>query len=190
MPQQIIGLSQNLGFPGTVSRNGDELIEGNRAVHSTDAVGPNFGDPVILNNDVAIGSYSSVAAYIGAGNAFTAAKFAGCAVREVKTPTSFLAQNTIGDYLPGQYLPVLERGSMSVTCNVGTPVANGPVYVRVTVNAAIPAGVVGGFEAVADTTNAAYTVLLTNAVWHQGADRREQHRRAHDSFTDHRLTRG
>ena len=165
MPQQIIGLSLNLGFPGTVSRNGDELIEGNRAVKSTDTVGPNFGDPVVLNADTAIGSYSSVAAYIAAGNTFTSAKFAGSAVREVKTPTSFLAQNLIGGYLAGQYVPVLERGSMSVTCNNGTPVANGSVYVRVLVNAAVPAGVVGGFEAAADGAN---SVLLTNAVWHQG----------------------
>ena len=165
MPQQIIGLSQNLGFPGTVSRNGDELIEGNRAVRSTDTLGPNFGDPVVLNNDVSFGSYSSVAAYITAGGTFTAAKFAGCAVRVVKTPTNFLAQNTIAGFGPGQHVAVLERGTMSVTCNVGTPSANGAVYVRTLVNAAIPAGVVGGFEATADGTN---SVLLTNAVWHQG----------------------
>ena len=165
MPQQIIGLSQNLGFPGTVSRNGDELIEGNRAVKQTDATGPKFGDPVVLNTDVAFGSYSSVAAYIAGGGTFTSAKFAGIAVREVKTSLNYLAQNGIGSYFPGTHVPVLERGSMSVTCNVGTPVANGPVYVRIAVNAQIQAGVVGGFEATADGAN---SILLTNAVWHQG----------------------
>jgi hypothetical protein len=50
---------------------------------------------------------------------------------------------------------ILERGSIPVTINNGTPVSQNPVFVRTALNGAIPAGVVGGFEAVADGTIAA-----------------------------------
>jgi hypothetical protein len=50
---------------------------------------------------------------------------------------------------------ILERGSIPVTINNGTPVSQNPVFVRTVLNGSIPAGVVGGFEAVADGTIAA-----------------------------------
>lgn len=94
----------------------------------------------------------------------TASYFAGVAVRAVKQSTNYLSSST-GTYTAGQPMDVLEYGSIIVTCNVGTPVAGGNVYIRVATNGSIPAGVIGGFEAAADGTN---TVLLTNAKWKTG----------------------
>jgi hypothetical protein len=154
----------NLGYPGSYSRNGDCIIAA-RLVRSTDAAGPKFGAGVILNAD---NTYTDVANFIAAplSGSMTAAKFCGIAVREVKSATTYSPAPTTGSYLPGQTCDVLERGSAVVTCFNGTPTAGGAVYLRTALNGAIPAGVVGGFEAAADGGN---SVLLTNAVWTTGA---------------------
>jgi hypothetical protein len=159
-PGGVIGISMNNGFPGSYSRNGDCVIA-NRLVKPTDLGGPDFGKPVVVNSD---NTYSDVARFIAAGGAMTAALFAGVAVREVKQATAYSAAAT-GNYAPGQPCDVIQRGSCVVTCNVGTPVANGPVYLRIAANGAIPAGVIGGFEAAADGGN---SVLLTNCQWSTG----------------------
>lgn len=153
MPGQAIGIQMQYGYPGTFARNGDCII-GNRPVKGSDTVGPNFGEPVVLNADNTFSKF---------GSAGTAATFAGVAVREVKQTTDYLGSS--GQYLPGQPCDVIERGNVSVVCNVGTPTAGGDVYVRITANESIPAGVVGGFEAAADGAN---TVKLTNAKWATG----------------------
>ncbi len=94
----------------------------------------------------------------------TAAQFGGIAVREVKQAVSY---NFVGQtpapaqYSQGYPCDVLQRGTLTAVCNNGTPVSGGPVYVRVALNGAIPNGVVGGFEAVADGTN---TVVLPASV--------------------------
>ncbi|SFU70994.1 structural cement protein Gp24 [Alicyclobacillus macrosporangiidus] len=156
MPGSVVGKTLNLGYPGNVSRSADAVIV-NRPVRSTDSNPIPFGAPVVLNSD---NTYS----LFGATN--TAADFAGVAIREVKQATSYLSQ-PYGQtqYNPGDPCDVIERGSVTVTCNVGTPVAGGPVYIRVAANASIPNGVVGGFEAAADGTN---TVQLTNVQWKTG----------------------
>jgi hypothetical protein len=59
----------------------------------------------------------------------------------------------------------LVQGTINVSCNNGTPTAGGNVYIRVALNGAIPAGVIGDLEAVADGAN---TVLLTNFKWKTG----------------------
>lgn len=164
MPGQVIGTSLNVGFPGSYSRNGDCIIA-NRLVKAADSVGPNFGNAVILNADSAGGSYSDVKNFITGGGTMTAAKFAGVAVREVKQQVSNYLTNVNGNYAPGQPCDVIERGSVVVVCNVGTPTAGGAVYLRIAANGAIPAGVVGGFEAAADGSN---TVALTNCSWSTG----------------------
>ena len=97
------------------------------------------------------------------------AAFGGIAVREVKTQLTFpITPGTAltGNYLPGQLTEALVRGSITVKINVGTPVANGPVYVRAILNGAIPAGLVGGLEASADGVN---NVLLPNVTFKTGA---------------------
>lgn len=153
MPGQAIGITMNYGYPGSFARNADCLI-GNHIVKSTDSTGPNFGDPVVLNSDNTISKF-------GASN--TAAQFSGVAVREVKQNVNYYP--TAGSYSPGAPSDVIKRGNVSVVCNVGTPTAGGAVYIRITANGAIPAGVVGGFEAAADGTN---TIQLTNAKFATG----------------------
>lgn len=153
MPGFVVGKSLNLGYPGNVSRSADAIITA-RVVSPDDAAAIPFGSPVVLNTD---NTYSLF------GASSTAATFAGVAVREVKQSTDYFSAN--GSYSPGQVCDVIERGSVTVVCNVGTPTAGGKVYVRITANGSIPAGVVGGFEAAADSTN---TVEITNARWKTG----------------------
>jgi len=159
-PGGVIGISMMNGFPGSFSRNGSCIIA-NRLVKPTDANGPNFGNPVVLNAD---NTYTDVATFIAAAGVMTAAKLAGIAVREVKQATAYAAA-AVGNYAPGQPCDVLQQGSIVVTCNVGNPAAGGAVYLRIAANGAIPAGVVGGFEAAADGAN---TVALTNVQWSTG----------------------
>ncbi len=155
MPGQAIGISLLYGYPGSLARGGDNITR-NRAVKSTDETGPSFGDPVVLNSD---GTWSK----FGAAN--TAVQFAGVAIREVKQASVFPA--TGYSYEPGQPCDVLERGTVSVICQYGTPVPGGTVYIRVTANGSIPGALVGGFEATADGGN---SVALTNAQWDTGKD--------------------
>jgi len=159
MPGSAVGIELNLGYAGTVSRSVDAIITP-RTIKSVvtdgDETEPSilFGEPVILNTD---NTYSRF------GSSGTVATFAGIAVREVKQATDYYA--AAGSYLPGSVMDVLERGSMTVKCNVGTPTAGGKVYIRTVANASIPAGVVGQFEAAADSTN---TLEITNLRWKTG----------------------
>jgi hypothetical protein len=161
----------NLGFLGQVSRQGERVIA-SRPVLSTAAANINFGDPVVIVPTAGGGdSYQQVGDFIAGGGTFTAAKFAGVANREVKTNLAFQtlgntnATPLIGSYAPNELAEALERGSIVVKCNVGTPASQGPVFVRILANGGIPAGVVGGFEAAADGAN---TVQLTNVVFRTG----------------------
>lgn len=153
MPGTTVGKSLNLGYPGNISRSAEALIE-NRFVRSSDSASINFGDPVVLNND---NTYSAF------GATGTATTFAGIAVREVKQNTDYL--NPSGSYAPGQPCDVAHKGTLTVKCNVGTPTAGGSVYIRITANGSIPAGVVGGFEAAADGAN---TIAIPNLKWRTG----------------------
>lgn len=164
MPSKAIGTSLNYGFPGEFSRNGDCVIK-SRFVFLTDTVGPNFGDPCVLNSDATGGTWSSVAAAIARSVTVTAALIGGVAVRNVKQYSDYNNQNGIVNYLPGQPCDVIERGSVDVVCNVGTPTAGGGVWIRTVANGSIPAGVVGGFEAAADGSN---SISITNMRWHSG----------------------
>ena len=103
--------------------------------------------------------------YEAVGAATTAVDVAGIALRAVKQAVSYAEQNKT-EYQPGQYMSVLERGAATVVCNVGTPKANGKVYVRVKENTSIANGVIGGFEAAADSTN---TIEIPNMRWTSGA---------------------
>lgn len=161
----------NNGFLGAVSRVGYPVIAA-RQVLSTTANPINFGAGVVAVAGGANGDYAwqSIADFIAGGGTFTAAKFAGVAVREVKTNLAYVAlesipANLIGSYAQGEMAEVLESGSVCVQINNGTPVSQGPVYVRTVANGTIPAGVVGGFEAVNDnavnTTAAAATTNST-----------------------------
>ena len=161
----------NNGFLGAVSRVGYPVIVARQVLPTT--TNPiNFGDPVVFVTGGSDGDFAlqSVADFIAGGGTFTAAKFAGVAVREVKTNLAYVAletipANLIGSYAPGEMAEALESGSICVKINNGTPVSQGTVYIRIAANVGIPAGVVGGFEAVADGTN---TVALTGVVFRTG----------------------
>lgn len=157
----------NVGFLGAVSRIGKRTITA-RQVLSTSATGPSFGDPCVLVPTNGGGdTMQSVKDYIAAGGTFAASKFAGVAVREVKTNLSYVAMETIGtgqigSYGPGEMGEILEEGSCTVKINVGTPLSQNPLHVRVALDGTIPAGVVGGFEATADTNPISTTMGTTS----------------------------
>lgn len=163
----------NNGFLGAVTRLGKRGVTARQVCTTTQyasATGPNFGDPcVIVATSGGGDTLWSVKDYIGNGGTFTAALFAGVAVREVKTNLSFTSYETIGgaqigNYAPGSMGEILEEGSCAVKVNVTTGIASqGVVYVRVSANGANT--IVGGFEAASDTT---HTVALTGVVWRTG----------------------
>jgi hypothetical protein len=161
--------SLNLGYPGNASRLGERVIAARQVLPAT----PNpikFGDPVVIVADSLGGTYQSVADFIATPGTFTAVRFAGVAVRNVKTMLQFVAWGNVqsaqfGNFTPGAMAEVLERGSITVKINNGQPVSQNPVYIRTVFNGAIPAGVVGGFEAVADGTN---SVVIPNVVFRTG----------------------
>jgi hypothetical protein len=162
-------VAMNLGFLGNVSRVGERVIAA-RQVLSTTPSPISFGDACVIVPDSTGGTYQNVKDFIAGAGTFTAAKFAGVAVRNVKTQLIFQALGNVqtpqvGQFAPGMMAEVLERGSVTVKINNGTPVSQGAVYVRTVLNGAIPAGVVGGFEAVADGTN---TVALVGVVFRTG----------------------
>lgn len=166
----VTGLT--LGFAGQITRL-DDFIVAARPVLATAVLNINFGDPVVIIPTAGGGdSYQSVADFItNSAGTFTAAKFAGVCNREVKTNLSFtsLGNNGVpqlGSYAPNEECEVCEQGSILIHLNVaGTPVSQGPVYVRTVLNGGIPAGLVGGFEGAADGSN---TVLLTGVVFRTG----------------------
>lgn len=159
MPGSAIGIELNLGYAGTVSRSIDAIITP-RGIRSKKNNGVEteapilFGEPVVLNPD---NTYSRF------GSNKTSENFAGIAIREVKQATDYYA--ACGSYLPGEICDVIERGSVTVLCNVGTPTAGGKVYIRIAKNTNIVNGVVGQFEASEDGAN---TVEIPNLRWKTG----------------------
>lgn len=158
----------NLGPIGQVSRLGPRDITARPVFAGAGSTNINFGDAVVIVPNASGGgdTYETVAAFIANGGTFNASLFAGVANREVKTN---LAYTTLGNngtlqtayYQPNEIAEALERGSITVKINNGTPKSQAPVFLRVALNAGVPAGVVGGLEAVADAAVA--TNLSTTA---------------------------
>ena len=154
MSGKAIGISMNYGYPGNYARTPDDIVA-SRLLNATSEAIP-FGAAVCINSD---NTYSAVK------ESSTAADIAGVALRVVKQAISYNEQNYT-EYKPGEYMSVLERGAATVVCNVGTPKANGTVYVRIKKNTSIANGIVGGFEAAADTGN---TIEIPNMRWTNGS---------------------
>lgn len=142
---------------------GDSVIIGSGATTQVVTVS---ADAAKGATSISVDSFTANAAY-AVGAAVTTynnfAQFAGVAVREIKQSTAYFTSQ--GEYDPGQPCDVLERGSVTVYCNNGTPKARGTVYIRIAANVAFPNAPVGGFEADADGTN---TIQITNAQWKTG----------------------
>jgi len=151
---QNIGKTMNHGYAGSYARQPDMIV-------NTHPAGAAIAFGAALK-------YNAAGAAVPMGAGDTAAAFVGVAAREVKSALNYLEQNT-GSYAETEAVPVFMRGAVNVKCNAGTPALGGDVYVRVTASESVPAGVVGGFEAVADAT-AANTVELENCRWAGPAD--------------------
>jgi hypothetical protein len=147
----------NLGFPGTVSRQGERVVSSRQFNPFSASYNLNFGDPAILIENSSGGYWTSVLDAIEnsvANVALIASRFAGIAVREVQTQLAYPygsgitpGQQQVGYYAPGQMADVLERGSATILASVyNSPVAGGPVYTRVVLNSAVSAGTIGDWE--------------------------------------------
>lgn len=168
MPASVIPVKGLfLGFVGSISNEGYSLRSA-RQVRPTDTLSIAFGETAVLNAD---NTYSSVKEFILLGGTLTASIPVGIAPSNVNinpaynTAGSNDAATPGGVYLPGSIADLLVQGTINVSCNNGTPTAGGAVFIRKTVNGAIPLGVVGGLEAVADGSN---TVAYPNFSWKTG----------------------
>lgn len=168
MPATVIPVKGlYLGFVGSISNEGYSLRTA-RQVNPSDTNPVAFGETFVLNTN---NTYSSVKTFVAGGGTVTAATPMGIAASNVNiNPTYNVAGSEDvltpgGSYLPGQIMDGLVQGTINVSCNNGTPTAGGTVYIRVALNGAIPNGVIGGLEAVADGEN---TVALTNFKWKTG----------------------
>lgn len=159
MPGKVIGRSFNFGYPGQIARQPDDVVRTRPVAEG--AVGINFGDPVVINGDGSVEKFGTEAGVI-----YKASQFAGVAARRIKSATSYPNQE-LGVYLELEPCDVIQRGSVSVQVNYGTPLVGSSVYIRVQANPAIPSGIIGGFEATADGEN---SIELTNSKWGTGKD--------------------
>lgn len=118
MPGTTIGISMNLGYPGSRGRNYPAESIVSRPVLSTAPV--LFGVPVKLNADS-----NSYDAMIGT-DAFTA--FAGVAFRNVKQATIY-ASNASGQYNQNEACDVMTQGYVTVSVNPSASLtAGGAVF--------------------------------------------------------------
>jgi hypothetical protein len=168
MPATVIPVKGLLlGFVGNISHEGYSL-RSSRIVRAADTLSVAFGEAVTINTD---NSYSSIKSFIAGSGTVTASTPLALAASNVNINPTY---NVVGSqgvnmggglYRPGDVMDALVQGTMNVSCNNGTPVAGGTVYIRVALNGAIPAGIVGGLEA---TTDGANVVALTNLKWKTG----------------------
>jgi hypothetical protein len=168
MPATVIPVKGLLlGFVGNISNEGYSLRTA-RQVNPTDTLVPNFGETVVLN---ANNTYSTVRQYL-LNASTTLLGLSG------STPLALAASNvninpaynTVGTndvltpgglYGAGSYMDAMVQGTMNVFCQTGTPTAGGSVWMRLALNAAIPAAVVGGLEAAVDPNPLTTTTIST-----------------------------
>jgi hypothetical protein len=168
MPATVIPVKGlYLGFVGNVSNEGYSLRKP-RLVQAADPNPIAFGETLVLNTN---NTYSSVKSFVAGAGIVTAALAMGIATSNVNINPTYASGGsgnvaTVGgQFVQGAICDALVQGTLNVYCANGTPTAGGAVYCRVALNGAIPNGVVGGLEAVADGGN---TVLLTNFKWSTG----------------------
>ena len=145
----------NLGFPGTVSRQGERVVSARQFTPYTSSNTLAFGAPTVLVPSATGGVWTSVAdavAHAVANAGLVVTNFAGFAVREVQTMLAYPygtdpGTQQVGYYANAQMADVLERGSATLLASVSnSPLAGGAVYTRILANAAITAGTVGDYE--------------------------------------------
>lgn len=167
MPAGVIPVTGlTIGPVGRIS-NTDFPIVTPRVLNATDTLSANFGDALVLN---ANNSYSTVAQFILNGGTLASTTPLAVAQGDIHTnPYYPLVGGTAmpgGIYTPGMVVDGVTRGTINVLVTNGTTFsAGGAVYIRHALNAEIPAGVIGGFEASADGAN---SIAITNMVWKTG----------------------
>ena len=153
MPAGVIGKRLNIGYEGTYARTPDAIIMTRLVQAGADTI--DFGQAVALNDD---NTYSPI------NDATNADKFAGVCVREVKQSVDFYSQAS--GYVAGEFCPCIMRGSMTIRCQAGTPVAGGKVYLRIG-GVTPPGSKLGGYEAASAAVPGALKEL-TNLRWTTG----------------------
>lgn len=160
MPGSVIGINMTYGYPGTVSRHGDEVSRTRPT-----KLGENevilFGEPVVQNDDGTVSKFAE-------GKA--AAEFCGIAMRKVKSAVSYPNQN-FGYYSNQEPCDILQRGGIMVICAWGTPQVGASVYLRtkVVVGTSPENAKVGDLGAVNETDN---VIKLEGVKWSSGKDAR------------------
>ena len=154
MGGKTIGKSLNYGYAGNYARQPDMVI--GSFVVDDESRSIKFGEPVFLLENGHVSVFE---------NGGTEEIFVGVASSEVKSTFDYHSME--GNYAPQQMASVMQRGAISVLCNVGEAKVGGKVYVRVKENDSIIGSVLGGFEAEADGEN---TVHLKNCVWRSDKD--------------------
>jgi len=150
MSAGVVGIRLQLGYPGSLTRSSDAVIQ-NRVASG---VIP-FGGGVLINPDNTVSAFGD-----GGGDA----RFIGFAVRIVKQQMAVL--ESVGSYRDTELTDILTRGSIAVSFRgTGTPTAAGSLYIRTALNAAFLNAQIGDVEAVADGTN---NVLISNARFTTG----------------------
>jgi len=133
------------GFPGTVSRQKDDVIVALKNVGS-DPIKP--GQPVFLKNTVTPGG---VQGFISGTT--TDAEFVGFAVRVPdKTPEIWGNSQDTAEWKNGEIVEVLVRGSCVVTCATSSAKIGQQLYIRKSDSALVTAaGVEGSTVILPDT---------------------------------------
>lgn len=151
---QVIGKTMPHGYAGVYARQPDMIV-------NTRPAGENiqFGQALVYNANGQV-----VLPAAGA----KAADFVGVAAAEVKSALNYLTQSA-GGYAADEAVSVFQRGAINVKCQNGTAALGGAVYLRLAANDTLPNAVIGGFEAVADST-AGNSILLPNCEWAGPAD--------------------
>lgn len=145
------------GIPGSVSRPNvaKTILAGQLSITN---LFPSYGVPVAIE------------ATTGRIRPVIAGDVAAAVVGFLVRPFPYTGSNVLGVSVPPQTGGICDRithGFMSVKVTNGTPVAGGAVYTRTILNSAIPAGVIGDIEAIADGVN---TFVVTGATFTGGMD--------------------
>ena len=161
MPGTTVGIYMNYGYPGNVSRHGDEISRTRPVKKATGDI--KFGSPVVQNDDGTVEAF---------GTSHTADNFCGVAMRKVKGAKIWPYQN-FGYYSAEEPCDILLRGGVNVICAWGTPKVGGAVYIRTAVVAGTsPSGAtIGDFGASNEAGNC-IKLPETVAKWSTPKDER------------------
>jgi len=152
MPASVIGISMNLGYPGSQARNDPGTMTVARPVKTATPV--KFGVPAKLNPDNTHDAMIATDLF---------AVFAGITLRNVKQATVY-ASNASGQYEKNEACDVMTKGYVTVSVNpTASLTAGGTVFAVFTT----ATGEFAYYDSVSGGTGFT-SVALTNAKWTTG----------------------